>query len=219
MPHISGRRPSASLVTSIVALIIAASGTAVAASPLVSGDKLIKKHSLSGNRLRNHTLTGTQINLNKLGVVPTATKAGSATNAAHADSATNATHADSATHATSADNAGTLNGNTVRWALVDASGTIVSQSGGFTVTFHSSGVVIVKSTSKIAGHAVVVSPAVAGDAGSRGTTIAGPCGTGPEGYDCAAAEPAANDGFHALIASWDPTNTSNQPHPFYLMIY
>jgi hypothetical protein len=41
---------------------------------LVSGDKLIKKHSVSGNRLRNHAITGKQVNLNKLGKVPSATK-------------------------------------------------------------------------------------------------------------------------------------------------
>jgi hypothetical protein len=54
------------MLVAIAALVVAASGTAVAASSLVSGDKLIKKGSLSGNRLRNHTITGTQVNLSKL---------------------------------------------------------------------------------------------------------------------------------------------------------
>jgi hypothetical protein len=67
--------PSAPLVISILALVLAASGSAMAASKLVSGNSLIKKGSLSGNRLQNHTLTGTQINLANLGTVP---KAGSA---------------------------------------------------------------------------------------------------------------------------------------------
>jgi hypothetical protein len=78
--------PSASLVISILALIVAASGTAVAASKLIKGDSLIKKHSLSGNRLRSHTLTGKQINLRRLGTVP------SAQNASHAGSADNASN-------------------------------------------------------------------------------------------------------------------------------
>jgi hypothetical protein len=48
-----GSRPSASMVVAVLALVIAASGTAMAAGHLVNGDKLIAQHSLSGNRLRN----------------------------------------------------------------------------------------------------------------------------------------------------------------------
>ena len=50
----------------MTALVFAVSGSALAASSLVNGDGLIKKHSLSGNRLRNHTITATQVNTNKL---------------------------------------------------------------------------------------------------------------------------------------------------------
>ena len=78
MSKLFRRTPSAPLVISILALVLAASGSAMAASKLVSGNSLIKRGSLSGNRLKNHTLTGTQINLGKLGTVPNATKAGSA---------------------------------------------------------------------------------------------------------------------------------------------
>jgi hypothetical protein len=84
------RKPSAALVISIIALVLAASGTAVAASKLVSGNSLIKQGSLSGNRLKSHTLTGKQINLSALGTVP------NATNATNATSATKATTAGSA---------------------------------------------------------------------------------------------------------------------------
>jgi hypothetical protein len=72
------RRPSAAIVISIVALVIAASGTALAAGRLVSGDSLIKRHSLSGNRLRNDTITGQQIRLDTLGQVPKAKTAANA---------------------------------------------------------------------------------------------------------------------------------------------
>jgi hypothetical protein len=95
-------KPSPALVISIVALILAASGSAVAASKLVSGNSLIKTNSLSGNRLKSHTLTGTQINLSKLGKVPHAAVADLATNAT---TAANATHATSATTATTAGSA------------------------------------------------------------------------------------------------------------------
>lgn len=81
------RRPSAAMVVAIVALVVAASGTAVAATKLVSGDSLIKKNSLSGNRLKNRSVTGSKIKLSSLGTVPRAA------HAASADSATNATNA------------------------------------------------------------------------------------------------------------------------------
>jgi hypothetical protein len=93
------RAPSPSMVVALIALVFAMSGTAVAATHLVSGDKLIKKQSLSGNRLRAHTVTGTQINLAKLSKVPSAAQADTATSAAHA------TSADSATTATTAGSA------------------------------------------------------------------------------------------------------------------
>ncbi len=102
------RKPSASLVIAIIALCVAASGTAIAATKLVKGDKLIAKHSLSGNRLRNHTITGKQISLGKLGTVPSATNASNATNAGHATSADTASSATNATHAGNADTVGGL---------------------------------------------------------------------------------------------------------------
>ncbi len=105
MKHLLHRRPSASMVVALIALFVAASGTAVAATKLINGDSLIKKGTLSGNRLRKHTLTGAQIKLSKLGTVPSARHAMSATNATNAMNATNATNATTATHATSADSA------------------------------------------------------------------------------------------------------------------
>jgi hypothetical protein len=75
MKDLLRRRPSPALVVAIIALVVATSGTAVAASQLVSGDHLIRKDSLSGNRLRDHTLTGLQIKLSELGTVPTAKNA------------------------------------------------------------------------------------------------------------------------------------------------
>lgn len=97
-------RPSAPMVVSVIALVVALSGAAVAAGSLVSGDKLIKKRSLSGNRLRDHTITGQQVNLGKLGKVP------SARNADHAVSADRATNATNAANAGIAGSANTLGG-------------------------------------------------------------------------------------------------------------
>jgi hypothetical protein len=75
MQRISSFRPSPSMIVALAALVIAMGGTAIAARSLVNGDRLIAKRSLSGDRLRSHTLTGKQIDLRKLGSVPTARNA------------------------------------------------------------------------------------------------------------------------------------------------
>jgi hypothetical protein len=111
MHALMSRRPSGATVVALIALVLAASGTAVAAGRLVGGDSLIKKGSLSGNRLRRHTLTGKQIDLNRLGKVPSAVSADHATTATSATEATTAAFANAATNATNASNAG--NANTV----------------------------------------------------------------------------------------------------------
>jgi hypothetical protein len=113
MGSLSRRRPSASLLIAIAALLVAVSGTAIAAGKLVGGDKLVAKNSLSGNRLRKHTITGLQVNLAKLGKVPRAAAAdhaATATNAISAANATNATNAATATIAVNAQNASALAG-------------------------------------------------------------------------------------------------------------
>jgi hypothetical protein len=75
MKDLLRRRPSAAMVVAVIALVVATSGSAVAASQLVSGDHLIKKNSLSANRLRDHSITGLQLKLSELGTVPTAKNA------------------------------------------------------------------------------------------------------------------------------------------------
>jgi hypothetical protein len=131
MARFHGRTPSGSMVVAIIALVVALSGTAVAATKLVNGDKLIKKNSLSGSRLRNHSVTGRQINLSALGKVPSASEADSASHAASADTATtatNASHATSADTATFATAAGTTlaSGQTLKgmWAISSPAGSI-----------------------------------------------------------------------------------------------
>ena len=99
------RTPSAAMLVAGVALSVALAGTASAALDLSKGDALIAKHSLSGNRLRNHSVTGAQIRVNTLGKVPSALNADHARIAVSADAAQHALSADTAGHATAADNA------------------------------------------------------------------------------------------------------------------
>jgi hypothetical protein len=124
MKKVLRRRPSASMLVATTALVIAASGTAIAAGGLVNGDSLIMKQSLSGNRLRNHTITGTQVNVNKLGKVQSAKNADHATTAITANtagSATNATNATNAVNAVNATNATNLGGQPASNYLTAAS--------------------------------------------------------------------------------------------------
>jgi hypothetical protein len=69
------RRPGAAGAVMILALLVAAGGTATAAVRSHNGNHLISKHSLSGNRLRNNTVTGKQIKEGSLGQVPKAKNA------------------------------------------------------------------------------------------------------------------------------------------------
>jgi hypothetical protein len=59
------------MVVAMIALFVAASSAALAASKLVKGDKLIAKNSLSGNRLRDHKITGEQVTSTRSGLPST----------------------------------------------------------------------------------------------------------------------------------------------------
>lgn len=96
-------------VVSVIALFVALGGSGYAATKI--NGKNIKNNSISGRKLKarsitrdkiaKHTLTGTEINLSRLGTVPKADQAGTAGLAANA---TNAAHAGSADTAATAGN-------------------------------------------------------------------------------------------------------------------
>ena len=73
------RHPPAVLVA-LLALVVALCGTSLAgyAAGKSSGDKIIKKHSLSGNRLKPGTVTGDEVNESTLATVPSAATAATA---------------------------------------------------------------------------------------------------------------------------------------------
>jgi len=64
------RRPSPAMVVAVMALVVALGGTAYAAGQ-INGNS-IQKQSIGGGKLKQKTLTGYQINVNKLGEVPLA---------------------------------------------------------------------------------------------------------------------------------------------------
>lgn len=73
MSTLKKRRPSPAMVVAIVALVTALGGTAYAAQQINGG--AIMKQTIGAGKLKKKTLTGFQINTNKLGVVPAAKRA------------------------------------------------------------------------------------------------------------------------------------------------
>jgi hypothetical protein len=73
MSSLKNRRPSPAMVVAVIALVVALAGTAYAAQTINGG--AIKKQTIGAGKLKHKTLTGYQININKLGVVPFAQRA------------------------------------------------------------------------------------------------------------------------------------------------
>ncbi|MGH2937696.1 MAG: hypothetical protein ACRDPE_06200 [Solirubrobacterales bacterium] len=70
LQELKRRRPSPAMIVALVALVAALGGTAYAAGR-INGNS-IEKQSIGGGKLKKGTLTGYQINVNKLGEVPLA---------------------------------------------------------------------------------------------------------------------------------------------------
>jgi hypothetical protein len=67
------KRPSPAMVDALIALVAALGGTAYAAQSINGG--AIQKQSIGAGKIKHKTLTGYQINTNKLGVLPSAKRA------------------------------------------------------------------------------------------------------------------------------------------------
>ena len=117
------RRPSPSMAVSVMALVVASTGTSYAAGLIGSDD--IKNNSIQSSDVKDRTLKGRDVKGNSIGsnkirngsLKSRDFKAGQLPQGATGP-------------AGPAGPAGVG-----RWALVDASGTIIAQSGGFTVAF------------------------------------------------------------------------------------
>jgi hypothetical protein len=107
-------KPTPSMAVAMTALVVSLGGTAAGASHLLSGSK-IRKNSIPANRLRQNSVTGTQVNEAKLGTVPSAANA---THAVTADTAAAATSAGGAPPTGAA--GGTLAGSYPNPALAPA---------------------------------------------------------------------------------------------------
>jgi hypothetical protein len=73
MRTLRSRRPSPAMGVALLALFVALAGTAWAAQSINGG--AIKKQTIGAGKIKHKTLTGYQINTNKLGIVPAAKRA------------------------------------------------------------------------------------------------------------------------------------------------
>ena len=170
------RRPSASMIVAMVALFIAAGGSAAAAG-LISGSNL-KNHSVTGKKLKNATITGKQVKSNSLtGKQIKESSLGTVKSAALANNA-NALGGMSPSAFQAA----------ARWALIQGTATganVLAQSGGFgTVTRAGTGHYVIDT-----GASAVRKPLTAtiSLSGSPGFVSAAPCGgsaNNPGGVNC-----------------------------------
>jgi len=129
-----GRRlPSAGVVLGLLALFVALGGTVYAAATINGSE--IKKNSIPANRIKKKSLTSKQINVAKLGKVPSASSADTANSASTAKSAETAKAAETANSANTAVVANTTKQITGFQFEADngGSGTVVSNFHGLTL--------------------------------------------------------------------------------------
>lgn len=110
------RRPSPSMAVSIMALVVASTGTSYAAG-LIGSDE-VRNNSLQSSDIKDKTIKGRDIKNNVIG-----------SNKIRNGSLKERDFKDGVLQAGPAGPAGVG-----RWALVDATGAIIAQSGGFSVT-------------------------------------------------------------------------------------
>jgi hypothetical protein len=134
------RRPSPAMIVGVLALVMAMAGTSVAALNGPLNGSQIKKQSIGAGKLKKKTLTGFQINTNKLGTVP------KAQSAAQADSVSPGGSAPLKT----------------RWLLLNEVGQIEEQSGGFTVidAYATNANVYIDTGSSLVGHGLTATIAI-----------------------------------------------------------
>ena len=187
-------RPSPAIVVACVALLLALGGVGWAATALPRnsvGNAQLRNNAVTSRKVKNHSLLRADF---KNGQIPRGARG--PVGPTGATGPKGATGARGPTGPAGA--AGTAN---IKWALVKGDATIVAQSGGITMTSHSTGNYFLNFGSAINTKLILASPAQAGgDTGARGPVSAGPCGGTPEGSVCRG---SANDTSHVRVQTFN----------------
>jgi hypothetical protein len=101
-----------------------------------------------------------------------------------------------------------------QWILVNPNGSIAAQSGGLSITTHTTGTYIVNFGAAVDSKLILASPGVANDNAARGEVIAGPCGGTATGETCT----TGNDTSHVIVQTYNGANTALADHSFYLAV-
>jgi hypothetical protein len=102
-----------------------------------------------------------------------------------------------------------------KWVLVNPNGSIAAQSGGISITTHTTGEYIVNFGSAVDSKLILSSPGVANDGGARGDVVAGPCGGTSTGQTCT----TGNDTSHVIVHTYNATNAALADHSFYVAVF
>jgi hypothetical protein len=107
---------------------------------------------------------------------------------------------------------------TARWALVDASGTILAQSGGITVASAEAGFYVLDFGSSQTGRGVQATTTLtAADQTFRGVAVAGLCGGSQAPLDIC--PPGFATDHHVYVATTSTTNGAQEAHAFYVVSF
>jgi hypothetical protein len=194
------RRLSPATALAGLALLVALSGTSVAAVSVVLprnsvGTAQLKTNAVISAKVRNGSLRRADFARNQLPAGPTGPvgppgPAGPTGPAGPAGPA----------------------GPGAKWALVRPDGSIVAQSGGISAAHPSGGQYILDFGASVAGKLIMATSGRASDPDFRGMVSAGPCGGTVEGSAC----PIGNDANHVLVVTNNPGETAREDHSFYV---
>ena len=200
-------RPSPAIVIACVALLLALGGVSWAATTLPRnsvGTAQLKNNAVTSRKVKNHSLLRADF---KSGQIPR----GPAGPAGPAGATGPAGPQGPKGPTGPAGAAGTAN---IKWALVRADATIVAQSGGISMTSHSTGNYILDFGGAINSKLILASAAQAGgDTGARGPVSAGPCGGTPEGSVCG----SGNDTSHLRVQTFNAGDVAGD-RAFYVAV-
>jgi hypothetical protein len=192
-------RPSPAIVVACVALLLALGGVSWAATALPRnsvGTAQLKNNAVTSKKVRNHSLLRVDF---KNGQVPRGPAGPKGATGARGPTGP----------------AGSAGAANIKWALVRADATIVAQSGGITLTSHSTGNYILDFGSAINTKLILASAGHAGgDTGARGPVSAGPCGGTPEGSVCG----AGNDTSHVRVQTFNAGDVAGD-RAFYVAVF
>jgi hypothetical protein len=204
MGFLRSLKPAPSMVVAATALLVALTGTSVAAVSVVLprssvGTAQLKNNAVVSSKVQNNSLLRADFKAGQIpaGPVGPAGPAGAAGPPGPAGPAG-------------------PSGAGAKWALVRPDGGIAAQSGGVTLTAKpTAGQYILDFGSSVAGKLIVASSGQANDITFRGVVSAGPCGGGAEGSTC----PAGNDANHVRVFTDNPGETATEDHAFYIAVF